>query len=223
MFAVEVQMGNVVYGCGYPNGSTGTQTITGTSLGWMNTGTTISSIALDTCPPNADCIASVYVVRLGMGGNDRVTVPAGALLRVDFDVVQGPSGCKQRILGTRVDEWAGIKNPIGNLPLVLFAASDGTWETIPGVAPFASAPYALGCEAEMDAPCGLPADAYGLTVHPTGGVGVDVGMGETVSHPLFGGAPGDSYRIHNLRSYSTGSCEDDAHWAWWMFPDALAT
>ena len=213
------------YGCG-PGLKLGAIGVQGVSLGWVNTGTVESAIAIDTCPPDADCAFGPAVIRVGMGGNDRVSPPKGALLNGYFVAESTPLGCQQRVLVTQMAKWAGLNNPFFPAPEVVLAAADGVYPAL-GAAPFSVGAQALGCDPETQPnTCGLAPDTYLLEFRAdVAPLGISVPQGSVVSDWLLGGkgVAKKRYRIKNLRSYSTGSCSNDSHWGWWVFAEAWAT
>jgi hypothetical protein len=180
--------------------------LVGTSLGSMGDGRSGSVFEIDTCPPYADCDASVWIFQLDFGPH-ALRAPAGELVAVDFDVEVTPFGtCRQRIVMRSVSSWDA--DPAGgDLTLI---ATDGFMRTDAGLYELVSTP--LGCGWSGLA-CGIAADAYALELRAQGAPGTTLFMGEK---PLYYGYAGTQYQLANLRSYTTGACEA-TEFAYFMF------
>jgi hypothetical protein len=60
----------------------------------------------------------------------------------------------------------------------------------------------------------MPVDSYDLQVGVTGaGDSARVAMGKTAS---FSGLAGESYQVHDVRSFQTAICDDYWNWSLWI-------
>jgi hypothetical protein len=175
-----------------------------------------NSLTIDSCPPNADCMPMRSTFTFD-APDLYLWIPVGAFVSVALDV-EMPWGCEQRVLISSLPSWGGVPNPVWS-PSTLFAASDGVAEPLPG-APFAMEKIGLGCINDPGGGCGGdPPDDYALRFHSTqvpGDPGTVVGMGQVGYWTFTSPAVPESYAIKNLRSYSTGYCDDYWNWSWWV-------
>ncbi len=205
-FQVETYDGSAL-GCGV-KGGTGTRSITGVVMDSKP-----DMFSLDSCPPNADCIAPMQTtIRLVEApAGFAMSVPAGAFVKVDYEVQQ-PWGCEQRILVKNVPSWGGMPNPISPDPALWLAASDGSVEPLDG-AGFKVQKKALGCPGSSPGCGGDPADSY-LLVFNAGSGSKPVAMGHSITMMHHGAGFDEQWTARNLRSYISGACDDYWNWAW---------
>ncbi len=177
-----------------------------------------NALTIDSCPPNADCIQMRSTFTFDAPGL-YLWIPTGAFVDVSLQVDQ-PWGCEQRILIADLPSWGGLPNPVPTGATVHLAAADGIADTLPG-APFTIQKLPLGCVNDPSGGCGGdPPDDYALHFASTttpGDPGITVGMGQyaTWSVPSASGV-NEYWAVRNLRSYSSGYCDDYFNWSWWL-------
>jgi hypothetical protein len=190
----------LTYGCGSGT-STGVVELQGQiAQGDMET------FVLDSCPPNADCAPMLSKIHLP---KSYAWIPIGAFVTVQLEVEQ-PWGCAQRILIRNLPVWGGVPNPNGAEATMIFAGADGTLKTFPE-SPFSIAAWPLGCYPGAPSCGGEAPDDYALRFNEdqSPGNAVTVAMGSATPWFLSNGS---YWYVQNLRSYSTGACDD--YWNW---------
>jgi hypothetical protein len=178
-----------------------------------------NAFELDSCPPNADCMPMLSSFGFDAPGL-YAYFPQGALVKVRLSVAQS-FGCIQQAEVTNVPAWGGLKNPWSEQKLIYLSASDGIAEAIAG-SDLSVFRQPLGCYSGPS--CGGdPADAYVLLFGAIwqSSMGMPVYMGTTGYLP-FKGPDGEQYlTVRNLRSFSSGYCDDYWNWAWWVAQGAV--
>jgi hypothetical protein len=168
--------------------------------------TTKNTFVLDTCPPNADCMASFMTVSVAAKGLE-LWVPMNAFVEVEH-VLQGAWGfCTSRSSVRNVPSWGGMKNTVSGSTQVYFAGTEGQLQH--SGAPFAVKSVPLGCGGGPS--CGQPADDYALSFNVGPGAPgklVKMGTQTTLMTPM-------PMTVRNLRSFVSGMCDDYWDWAWW--------
>lgn len=181
---------------------------------------TIGTLVIETCPPTADCPSIPYTISLKAQGLSLPTMPKGVYMKVSAQFQQGWA-CVSQLLIQNAPSWAGVPNPNSQDEFVWFAGADGTTDVLPG-SPFVIEPQALGCYPDAPPDCG-PKDDYQLlfTSLAIPGYTKAVSMGNTIEWALKD-PNGRFLLIRNLRSYSSGFCDDYWNWAYWMsFPPTV--
>lgn len=148
-------------------------------------------------------------------------IPQGAFVNIRLKV-DHPWGCTQQIEITNLAEWGGVANPYGKQKLIYLSAADGIAETVTG-SDLLVHKQALGCINNGSDCGGGPADMYTLYFGAIwmSSLGMPVPMG-TTSPWLFNGMDGDQMlTVRNLRSYSSGMCDDYWNWAWYVTQAAM--
>lgn len=177
-------------------------------------------LELDTCPPNADCdgptLAEVFVAAPGL----HLPIPPGIFVDVKarvFGADDGISVCIHRVQITSPTSWNGIENPYQ--ARLWLAASDGFEEPV-GDMPFGISAVPLGCHPGETATCGEHESYVWRFADPAEPQNTrDVPMGHTDPGWKFGS--GDDIQVvalRNLRSFSSGVCDDYVNWAYWAAP-----
>ena len=77
-------------------------------------------IQIDTCPPTADCAATLATVSVKAAGLDLSTLPVKSLVHVTASFTMS-WGCESSIHVESVAEWDGMKNPVDAGGLTYFA------------------------------------------------------------------------------------------------------
>jgi len=174
-----------------------------------------SSLLLDSCPPNADCMPMASKFNFNAPGL-LLSVPQGAFVKIRL-MVAHPWGCTQQIEITSLAEWGGVKNPMGPQKLIYLSAADGVAETVPG-SDILVHKQPLGCINNGPDCGGGPADMYTLYFGAIwqSSLGTPVAMGNTAYWPFKGPDADQMLFVRNLRSYSTGMCDDYFNWAWFV-------
>ncbi|MBI5533351.1 MAG: hypothetical protein HY898_11580 [Deltaproteobacteria bacterium] len=171
--------------------------------------TTADSFTLDSCPPDMDCMPMYSTISIP---GSYPLLLGGGFVTLYLEVDQ-PWGCAQRMLLMSLPIWGGEPNPNGGGTSMIFAGADGTYETFPD-SPFQINPIGLGCYPGAGSCGGEPTDDYVLRfVHPSDATEVTVAMGEMQSWMWSNEQPG-YWAVHNLRSYSSGACDDYWNWAY---------
>lgn len=146
-------------------------------------------------------------------------VPQGAFVKARV-LVNQPWGCVQQIEVTNMPSWGGVQNPYGTNETIWLSASDGSASTIPGSI-LSVSKLPLGCTNGDPPGCGTdPPDMYALAFGAIwqSSIGQPIYMGTQAMFTLSG-SKGDQYLLaRNLRSYSTGACDDDFNWGFWIVP-----
>ncbi len=168
-------------------------------------------ISIDTCPPNADCIANIARVRVIADGL-WIPVFTGQYVHVDLQV-DFPWGCSSAVSIHNLPTWGGSPNPYDSSDRLYVAASEGSTVVLDDR--FTIAPYALGCGDGVNQGCGLAED-YGLVFQYNAGSGAQLGvlMGETGTFDVTG--LGDVYQAKDTKSFETGWCDDYWNWGYWL-------
>lgn len=174
------------------------------------TGVRPDGFDVDACPPNADCIPEVYAIGLGGSAPPFVVHPA-ALVHVHFAAIDGDDVCSARVVVTNVPAWAGLENPVRGDAALWLAAADGSLATFDD-APFTVEPVSLACGA-------LTGDTYLLRVRlrdPHADQHVDAFMGRDVFLTPQIGPPGETWRVHDLRSFDPGVVGKPPQFGYWI-------
>lgn len=187
------------YGCeaAGPGAASGRESFLGSALR-----VTAGSLEIDTCPPNADCRATVVPTLSfsapGFPSLDRAIKP-GAFLEVEIETQRG-KGCDQRLLIRSVPVWKGAPDPGGRA--LLLAAAHGP------LASFDDAPFTVTADS---ASCSLRfvlarrgGPRVALTVPPTG---------EVIRWPV---SRAESWRVWNGSAQRTGACGGSDGWSYWI-------
>lgn len=179
------------------------------------------TLVFETCPPTADCPSIPYTISIEAAGFTFGTLPKGAFFKVSAQIQQDWA-CTQRIIIQNAPSWGGVPNPISKEEFIIFAGADGTTEVLPGT-PFIIEAQALGCYPDAPPDCGGPREDYQLLFTST--VYEDhettVSMGNTKEWSPFS-PTARPLLVRNLRSYSSGACDDYWNWAYWMaFPPTV--
>jgi hypothetical protein len=179
---------------------------------WQATGRVVKTsknvFILDTCPPNADCMAMFTTVSVSAKDLE-LWVPMNAFVAVKYTLTPAWGDCTSQISVKNVPSWGGEKNPVSASGQLYFAGTDGQVQNAD--APLSIKEIPLGCPIGGFGCGGQPPDDYAFvfSVGP-GDPGTKVGMGQTKTvmapQPL---------EVHNLRSFVSGACDDYWNWAWW--------
>lgn len=176
------------------------------------TALTRTGFTIDTCPPNADCTASLRTVTIDAPGLDLTTLlPVGAFAHVQF-ALSCSWGCTKDIVVTSLPSWGGLTNPAPAGSGIYVAANDGG--QLLTDAPFKASRVKLDCPSTFIGGCGDPGEA-GLYAFEFGFPNSNaeiVTMGSTKTIAVGTGA----VTVRNLRSYETGDCDDYWNWAYWV-------
>ncbi|MCC6522073.1 MAG: hypothetical protein IT373_05380 [Polyangiaceae bacterium] len=175
-----------------------------------------NSLALDACPPNADCTNTEYKLSFSAPGLYSY-IPVGTFVEVSVHVYQ-PWGCEHALQIKNLPSWGGVANPYYPDDRVWLVAADGALTTFPGT-PFAIEAEALGCYPNEPPGCGIH-DDYRLVFVPPGAQPVALGMGETGSLWFPSQYP-QYFDVRNLRSYETGWCDDYWNWAYFAVQNMM--
>lgn len=170
---------------------------------------------LDACPPNADCMPSLYKLSISAPGLYSY-IPVGAYVQVSVHVYQ-PWGCEHALQVKNLPSWGGLPNPYYADDRVWFIGADGSATTF-GDTPFTIGREGLGCYPNQPG-CGQTPDDYRL-VFDGGDQALVLGMGEagtlTLPTPFW-----QYFEVHNLRSFETGMCDDYWNWAYFGVQNML--
>jgi hypothetical protein len=189
---------------------------------WQQTGqvvkTSKNTFVLDTCPPNADCIAMLTTVSIDAQGLE-LWLPQDAYVSLKYELMPAWGGCTTRITIQNEPTWGGLPNPVSGGTDLYLVGTDGVVDHPD--APFDVTEIPLGCVNEGPG-CGGPTpDDYALDFSVGPGAPPNlVGMGTTVIMDT----PQQPFWVHNLRSYQSGACDDYWNWAWyaaWIPTSAL--
>jgi len=163
------------------------------------------TFVLDSCPPNADCMAMHNVIQIG---GVPLGLPMGTFVKVKYALNPAWGGCTKELSIRNLPEWGGEKNPVIGDSGLWFAGVDGQKQHPD--APFSVSTIALGCNPGAPS-CGGVADdfAFSFSVGP-GDPGTVVYMGQTTT--VMGP---QAMAVRNLRSFESGACDDYWNWAWW--------
>lgn len=178
---------------------------------WEQTGQVVktdkNTFVLDTCPPNADCMAMFTTVSIAATDLE-LWIPQSAYVSLKYELLPAWGSCTKRITLRNVSTWGGSPNPAGAGDAIFFVGTDGVIEHPD--APFVVDRVPLGCSAEPG--CGgYQPDDYALSFSlKAGEAGTLVAMGQTVT--LVNQEP---WQVRNLRSYQTPWCDDYWNWAWY--------
>jgi hypothetical protein len=95
---------------------------------WEQTGSVVKSEAgafvIDTCPPNADCMASFTTVTVQASGLS-LTLPMGAFVKVKLELAPAWGSCTTRVSIRNVPSWGGVQNPAGTSQMFYLLGVDG--------------------------------------------------------------------------------------------------
>lgn len=163
---------------------------------------------IDTCSPNADCMASL--AKVNVAGGLKLDIPAGALVRVTFSVESLGGVCSESILITNLPTWSGLTNPV--------AADEAPWLDVNGSG---ASPFTVefieqchidggenGCdETFYKLRFALKEDASVATA--------PIGIGESATWSVPSGAAKGTYSVRNLMADS-GYCEIPGHTLSWV-------
>lgn len=180
----------------------------------------LGTFTLESCPPNVDCggpmLSKVSVSAPGL----YPYAPQGAFIELRMRVDQ-PWGCMNAIQIKNLPVWAGVPNPYPGSQLWLVAA-DGEPMTFDDT-PFAVETEALGCYPDEPPQCDIHEDyTFRFRDVDEPGNAIVVPMGETFGYwTLTSGAQSETLAIRNLRSFSSGWCDDYWNWAYWVMPAPL--
>jgi hypothetical protein len=171
-----------------------------------------------TVAPCASCDAACAATRIQVDSSTlpalTTVLPVGAFVRVTASA-QNLYGCHFTLLVQNVADGCGTANPIATDDRTYLAVSygslgDETW-------PFSIRALALGCFPDAGPSCGgtdMAVDSYDLQVGVTGALDTTrVSMGKTAA---FSGLVGESYQVHDVRSFQTAACDDYWNWALWI-------
>lgn len=164
----------------------------------MSLGSSLRGIVIDTCPPNADCVASPSTLTVVAPILPATLVPAGAFVRLHYTVVTtvapgfgaSPNGTGSYVLIENLPTWGGVPNPVEGNQRIWFAGFtfDGAGE-LP--AALESAPYLLDDAGACDH-LGTSIHSTGLTMPGASRVVIPLGeqrsfdvAGERAGHYLF--------------------------------------
>ena len=179
--------------------------------------TTPTDLAIDTCPPNADCdVSAVYNLAADSPGFV-MDVPAGTFVQIDV-LIDFPWGCANTIMARNLPSWGGLVGPGGDVPSLLFEGSEGASQALDG-SPFSLASTALGCHPDAEPGCGKE-DEFRFDVTSASGV-LPVYQGETKAFDVIEGGALKTLLFRNLKSFETGWCDDYWNWAYWAVPAPL--
>jgi hypothetical protein len=174
-----------------------------------------TELTIDTCPPNADCIGAFYQLSIQSPGF-AMNVAPGTFIQIDVQI-DFPWGCSNTIMARNLPTWGGVPSPGGNVPWLIFEASDGANQALDG-SPFALSTLALGCHPNAEPGCGLE-DEYRFDIH--GVSDTSAYQGETIYFDANEGGQVRPLQFRNLRSFETGWCDDYWNWAYWVVPAPL--
>lgn len=175
-----------------------------------------NDLTIDTCPPNADCDASsVYTLATSSPGFS-INVAVGTFIQIDVQI-DFPWGCSNTIMARNLPVWSGLQSPGGNVPWLIFEASDGAHQMLDG-SPFTLGTTALGCHPGAEPGCGLE-DEYRFDIYAVGNTSVY--QGETKLFDVNEGGQVRTLQFRNLRSFETGWCDDYWNWGYWVVPAML--
>lgn len=168
-----------------------------------------STIVLDTCGPTADCSGPIIHRLVIDSPNFYTYIPAGAFVELRMDLEPAWIGCIHRVTLTNLPSWGGVPNPVPE-KRVWLAGSEGYQGSMDG-APFTAEAVPLGCT-YPNADCAQHEDYEWLFTTPSSPEGVHVPMGQT----MIWSDSSASYQVRNLRSFSSGNCDDYWNWAFWL-------
>jgi hypothetical protein len=166
------------------------------------------TIVFNQCSPATDC--GVIAGRLGVDAPGFFTsIPIGTFIQVRFELEPAWLGCIHRVSVTNLPSWDGYTNPTATDQRIWLAGSEGYQDAMPD-APFSIQALPLGCEYAYEG-CAVHEDYQWHFTSPTDPEGVVVPMGSSV-----GWSSGPGYLVRNLRSFSSGYCDDYWNWAYWI-------
>ena len=173
----------------------------------------VDFIRIDTCPPTADCVASLTTVSVKAAGLNLSTLPVRSLVHVTASFFLS-WGCKTSIHVESVAEWDGTKNPVDIGGRTYLAGSEGSTST--AGAPFKIDLLATGCGADPGTPACDPTPAVGdyamtFTGAGPGGSAASIPMGSSARFE----ANGQVLEARNLRAYYLGYCDEYWDYAYW--------
>jgi hypothetical protein len=169
---------------------------------------TPDGVVVDTCPPNADCEASLN--RLSYGALELVNpVPAEAFVEVTVRV-DIPMGCSHELMVRNLPSWGGEDNPVYRGDVVWLAGADGIPQAPPG-APFNVTAIPTGCYPnEWEDDHVLQLDT------PLSSESRVLAMGQESVWVWDSGVDATYQTVRNLRSFETGAVDDYWNWGYWM-------
>lgn len=165
-------------------------------------------VTIDTCPPNADCIASLTRVQIEASGLS-IPLSTGQLVTVDLSVPY-PEWCSMSIAIHNLPSWGGVANAYDSSSRLYVAASEGNTDVLDDALTITRIP--LGCGGFEPDGCEATPDDYAMQFVPAAGPPVQIGMGET-SWVQIGT---DAYRAKDLKSFETGFCDAEWDWSYWI-------
>jgi hypothetical protein len=174
-----------------------------------------TDLTIDTCPPNADCNGGIYQLSIQSPGF-AMSVAAGTFIQIDVQI-DFPWGCSNIIMARNLPKWGGLSSPGGDVPWLIFEASEGANQVLEG-SPFSLTTLALGCHPNAEPGCGLE-DEYRFDIH--GISNTSAYQGETTIFDANEGGQVRPLQFRNLRSFETGWCDDYWNWAYWVVPAPL--
>ena len=169
-------------------------------------------ITLESCPPTESCFAKIVArIAISAPGLDLTqVVPVGALAQAHF-IRKCPFGCNYGIIVTSLAAYSSLTNPSPANSGIYVAADDGGGA--PDGVPYQLEQVKLPCPFDRSDGCGGQDPGLYLTrfTAPATGDSIDLHMGETSSLQAGTGW----ILLRNLRSYSSGWCDDYWNWAHW--------
>lgn len=173
-------------------------------------------LAIDSCPPNADCAPMVSYLFVSSPGLVLQTPPG---VFVDLTIqIDYPMGCAQTLLVRNLPEWGGVFNMEWPAPTLWLAGSEGATTTLEG-SPFWIETVPLGCYTNPEpTPCGAPED-YALRLRQAfnpDDPGITLTMGESTWWQVSDEGQYAEWQVRNLKSFETGECDDYWNWGYYV-------
>jgi hypothetical protein len=182
------------------------------STAWEATGEVVKSatntVVLDTCPPNADCMASFTTLDVKANGI-AMQIPTGAFVHVRYELLPAWMGCNERVTIENVPSWGGLANPVSSGQELYLVGTDGTSEA-PDDVPFTVSSEPLGCFPGAPSQ-GQSAPENYVLIFEAAGQSTPVPMGQTAVVNV----ESQVLTVRNQRSFVSGNYDDYWDWSWW--------
>jgi len=180
------------------------------------TESTLSGMAIDSCPAFADCAPNITNVSVVAPGVDLSrAIPAGSLVSVHYKQVNHTHGPVTDIAITSLDAWGGYTNPTPAKSGLYLAVDDGGG-SLPEF-PFQVARILLRDCPEyrvtgVSCGGGETLGLYALRFDEPSGNSVQLWMGVRSTYTLGAG----TLSVQVLRSYYSGGCGAEYNWGYWV-------
>lgn len=178
-----------------------------------------TSITVDACPPGTGCAPSLHTLTFTTTSL-ALAIPTGALVEVRGGNAM-LARCLNSVIVTNLDTWEGQTSPVPGARVWVAASDGGLFKWIDG----ADTPFEVE-EVRLDYCTTPPADScslgtpgdYAFVFHDKAAPAntVTAYMGDTVSWSVVG----QSYVLHNARSFDSGVCDGEGEFDWWLMPAA---